>query len=151
VARGSVTKVISLNGTTHGRYAQNTINPDIGSVASLSGSGKVSGFGKSFVSASLHSVGFIANGSARGTLVMAGPKGTLTLSLTGAITQNGPASLPSRYTFKVVAGTGKFWNAHDTGTVSLRLTPKNSFGWLTQGTFSLVLTSAPVPASSGTR
>jgi hypothetical protein len=151
LARASATKVISLHGTLHGHYAQNTINPDVGSAAALSGSGMISGFGKSFVSASLHSVGFIANGSARGTVLLAGIKGTLTLSLTAATAQNGPAPLPSRYTFKVVVGTGKFWNAHDAGTVSLKLTPKNSLGWVTQGTFSLVLTSDPVPTPSRIR
>jgi hypothetical protein len=141
VAWASASKVIALNGTTHGHYIQNTINPDVGSIVTLSGSGTVRGLGKSFVSASLHSVGFIANSSARGTLVLAGPKGTLTLSLTGATQQNGPAPLPGTFTFKTIVGTGKFRNVHDVGTASLTLTPKQSYGPVTQGTFSLVLSS----------
>ena len=58
--------------------------------------------------ASLQSVGFIANGSARGTVVLAGRKGTLTLSLTGATEQKGPAPLPGTFTFKTVVGDVKF-------------------------------------------
>jgi hypothetical protein len=148
VARVSGTKVVELNGMTHGHYVQTTVNPDVGSFVTLGGSGMVSGFGKAFVSGSVQSVGFIANGSARGTLVLAGPRGTLTLSLTGATQQSGPAPLPGTFTFKTVVGTDKFWNVHDQGTGSLTLTPNHSYGLVTQGTFSLVLTSYPVPAAT---
>jgi hypothetical protein len=153
LARASAIKVIQLGGTITGHYVQNTINPDVGSVFTLNGSGNVNGFGKAFASSSLQSIGFIANGTARGVLVLAGPKGTLTLNLTGATHQNGPAGLPSSFTFKTSVGTGKFWNVHDQGTVSLVLSPKktfNSFNPVTSGTFSFVLTSYPVPTPSAT-
>jgi hypothetical protein len=150
VARAFATKVVELNGMTHGHYVQTTINPDVGSVVTLGGSGTVSGFGKAFVSGSVQSVGFIASGSARGTLVLAGPKGTLTLSLTGATKQSGPAPLPGSFTFKTIVGTGKFWKVHDQGTGSLTLTATQSFGLVSQGTFSLVLSSYPVPKAART-
>jgi hypothetical protein len=148
VARASATKVVELNGMTHGHYTQITINPDMGPIVALGGSGTVNGFGKAFVSGSVQSVGFIANGSARGTLVLAGPKGTLTLSLSGSTQQNGPAPLPGTFTFKTIVGTGKFWKVHDQGTGSLTLTRNKSYGLVTTGTFSLVLTSNPVPAAA---
>jgi hypothetical protein len=106
---------------------------------SLGGSGQISGFGKAYVSASISSVGFIATGAAHGTLVLAGSKGTITLSLTG--TQQGGPRVPTTFTFKTVVGTGKFWNAHDTGTATLTLTPKQMFGLVSQGGFALTLAS----------
>ena len=62
LGRASTTKVIVLDGTTHGHYVQNTFNPDLGSVVSLERFRYGDGFREN-VSASLHSVGFIANGS----------------------------------------------------------------------------------------
>ncbi len=150
IRKATAIKVIPLNGKISGRYVQTTVNPDVGSVLVLNGSGNVSGFGKAYVSGSVGSVGFIANGTARGTLTLAGPRGTITLSLTGAVAQNGPASLPSQFTFRILVGTGKFWKAHDQGTATLTLSPATSTSpstLVTNGKFALSLKSYPVPVA----
>src|SRR5262249_29713518 len=124
---------------------QNAVYPDSGSFANLGGTGNIIGFGKVYAaSATFYSVGFVSNGTAHGTLFIAGSKGTLTLSLTATTPQSGPAPLPGNYTYKTVAGTGKFWNTQDQGIASLTLTPKHKYGPVTLGTFVLTIASNAV-------
>jgi hypothetical protein len=150
VAKASATEVVQLHGTMQGQYVQNTVIPDVGSVFGLNGSGRVNGFGKANVAGSLHSVGFIANGHAEGTLVLTGRRGTITLSLVGAEPQNGPAGLPKEFTFAINAGTGRFRHVGDHGLATLSLQsggPSSGLNALLfQGTFKLTLKSYPVPA-----
>ena len=149
VARSSATEVVQLHGTMQGQYVQNTVIPDVGSVFGLNGTGRVNGIGKANVAGSLHSVGFIANGHAQGTLVLTGRRGTITLNLVGAEPQSGPAGLPQKFTFAITAGTGRFRHVGDHGSATLSLQsggPSSGLnGFLFHGTFKLTLKSIQVP------
>lgn len=117
--------VHALVGTGAGAYAVHRLLPDVGSSYELSGAGNVTKLGMVTVDAKLHSVGFIANGHAGGTLTFTNPRGSLTIELTGP-SQPGFAALPSHFSYQVLSGTGSFQNVHGTGTIDVRLTPASS-------------------------
>jgi hypothetical protein len=147
-ARGPIIRIIELGGTIHGHYTWNLGVPDAGGTYILGGSGKVHGIGKTDLAGNLHSIGFIAKGHAGGTLVLAGARGTITLSMTGAEQIGGPTSLPENFTFQITDATGKYKNVADQGTAKLMLARGSSttaMNSATHGTFKLVLTSFPVP------
>jgi hypothetical protein len=150
VARASAMQVVQLHGTMQGQYVQNTVIADVGSVFGLNGSGRLNGFEKANLAGSLHSVGFIANGHAQGTLVLTGRRGTITLILVGAEAQNGPAGLPRNFTFAITAGTGRFRHVGDHGSATLSLQSggpsSGTNAFVIHGTFKLTLKSYPEPA-----
>jgi hypothetical protein len=114
--------VHALVGTGAGAYAVHRLMPDVGSSYELSGAGNVTKLGMVTVDAKLHSVGFIANGHAGGTMTFTNPRGSLTIELTGP-SQPGFSALPSHFSYQVLSGTGSFQNVHGTGTIDVRLTP----------------------------
>jgi hypothetical protein len=145
---GPIIRLIQLDGTIRGHYTRNMSVPDAGGKYIIGGSGRVHGVGKTDVAGNLHSIGFIAKGQATGTLVLAGARGTITLSMTGAEQTGGPASLPEKFTFEITDATGKYRNVQDQGTATLVLAPGSSataMGSSTHGTFKLVLRSNPIP------
>jgi len=142
--------IVPLDGTFRGRYHQHNANPDVGSTFDFTGSGHVNKVGHTFVTGHIQSIGLIATGQAHGTLFLAGVHGTITLSLTGPVQHNGPKGLPDYFTFTIVGGTGKYTNATDTGTASLVTIPGHSTSHPNaggHGTFTLVLTSGPIPVT----
>jgi len=145
-----IIKVIRLNGSLHGTYRENVANPDTGAAYDFKGSGRVSGFGDGSMAGHLHTIGFIAVGRAQGELVLSGARGTITLKLLGPEQHGGPKALPDVFKFTVVAATGKYVNDHDSGTATIVTNPgRNSQAPIgqSQGTFTLVLTSYPVPST----
>jgi hypothetical protein len=139
---------IHLNGTLYGNYQVSALIPDAGSTYVLSGSGRVHGIGHASVTGEMHSLGFIAEGHAQGDVTLAGPRGTVSLHLTGVMQQGGFQGLPSVFSFSITGGTGKYRRVHESGRATLSLTPaQTSSGALSrgEGTFTLVLTPRPIP------
>jgi hypothetical protein len=94
------------------------------------------------LSGSIQSLGFIASGHAGGTLLVTLRGGTLTLKLTGP-TQMGFSPLPTKFSYVITAGTGKFHNRVGDpvgkGTVNVVLNPVNTSGAKQgQGTVTLI-------------
>ena len=82
------------------------------------------------VTGTLHSLGFIQQGHAGGTLTLSDSQGTLTLQLTGPVLDPCPgrfshhraaSPLPNQFAFEITGGTGAFENATGRGTASLQL------------------------------
>ena len=75
-------QLVVLQGLLSGSYSAHTF-PDVGTTYDLSGKGQVRPFGPMDVTGTLHSLGFIQQGHAGGTLTLSDSQGTLTLQLTG--------------------------------------------------------------------
>jgi len=106
---GTTTQV-SLNGTLTGDYhVAGQVNPDKGLHYVFSGNGSVKPLGHADVdvTGNLHSLGNVAEGQAKGLIVLSTPKGSLTLHLTGP-EQKGFAKLPDHFTFKITNSFGKY-------------------------------------------
>jgi len=150
VATQPIMLIVPLDGTFRGHYHQHAPDADQGSIFDLNGSGSVKGIGHAFITGHIRSIGLIAQGHAQGTLFLSGVHGTITLSLTGPLQHDGPKGLPDYFAFTIVGGTGKYSNATDTGTASLVTIPGHSTAHpnaRSHGTFTLVLTSNPIPVT----
>ena len=129
---------VVLHGLLSGSYSAHTF-PDVGTSYALSGQGQVQPLGPTNVTGDLHSLGFILQGHAGGTLTLSNSKGTLTLGLTGPL-QSGFSPLPGQFDYEITGGTGAFANATGQGTAFLVLLPAitpNPF--VQQGRFELSL------------
>lgn len=107
-----------LRGSTYGNYSTAASIPDAGHTDNLSGSGIVSPLGSVTVKGSVHSLGFIIQGHAEGTVKLTDGRGSVTVDLVGPL-QRGFASLPTNFTYKIVKGTGAFQGATGTGKATL--------------------------------
>jgi len=112
-------QLVVLQGLLSGSYSAHTF-PDVGTTYDLSGKGQVRPFGPMDVTGTLHSLGFIQQGHAGGTLTLSDSQGTLTLQLTGPL-QRGFSPLPNQFAFEITGGTDAFKNATGQGTAFLRL------------------------------
>ena len=112
-------QLVVLQGLLSGSYSAHTF-PDVGTTYDLSGKGQVRPFGPMDVTGTLHSLGFIQQGHAGGTLTLSDSQGTLTLQLTGPL-QRGFSPLPNQFAFEITGGTGAFANATGGGTAFLQL------------------------------
>lgn len=86
-------------------------------------------------------------GQATGRLVLSGPKGTLTVSVTGP-TQAARSGLPTTVTYTVVSGTGAFSRYAGKGTLKLGVTLQPAFD--DRGHFTVTATApigTPVPTT----
>ncbi len=134
---------VVLNGLLSGSYSAHTF-PDAGTSYALSGQGRVRPLGPTNVTGSLHSLGFILQGHAGGTLTLSDSKGTLTLGLTGPL-QSGFSPLPDQFDYEITGGTGAFAHATGRGTASLVLLPAITPNPLEhQGRFDLRLVGIPL-------
>jgi hypothetical protein len=109
---------IALNGEVSGSWSIQPGTPDSGETQTLKGSGTIQPLGTVQAQGTLHSTGFIAKGHATGTLILSNVQGSVTLQLTGP-PQSGFSAFPGQYTYKIVAGTGKYKCATDQGTAML--------------------------------
>jgi hypothetical protein len=109
---------VALNGEVSGRFLLAPGNPDVGSYQTLTGSGTVSPLGQVSASGTIKSPGFIARGRTTGTLDLSNANGSVTIRLTGPL-KPGFATLPRKFTFKIVAATGQYVGDVDTGTATL--------------------------------
>ena len=88
-------QLVVLQGLLSGSYSAHTF-PDVGTTYDLSGKGQVRPFGPMDVTGTLHSLGFIQQGHAGGTLTLSDSQGTLTLQLTGPLQRGSPPAQPVR-------------------------------------------------------
>ena len=121
------TQNLSLSGTVHGQYFAQSSNPDTGSTYSITAFGRISPLGRTAVTGSYQTPGFILNGTAHGSLTLTAAHGSLTLKLdqAGPIPQN--SSGGSRlFQFTITGGTGAYAGAQGSGTVNVTLDSSNS-------------------------
>ena len=143
---GTTTQV-SLNGKLTGDYhVAGKVNPDTGLDYVFSGNGSVSPLGHTHVTGNLHSLGNVAEGQAKGLIVLSTPYGSLTLHLTGP-EQKGLAKLPDEFTFKITNSSGKYLGDQGTGTVVFVPDPAGTSASPEHGTFTMVFVSGS-PVSS---
>jgi hypothetical protein len=129
-------KTVKLSGTVKGTYEDiGAIVRDQGLTFHFSGQGKVEPQGTVSLGGALREVGLIAGGRASGTLTLTTSQGSVTLTLTGP-KQNGPASLPNHFSFKITAATGAY--SRDVGHGTAVLTLKAGTEVVDGGTFQLV-------------
>jgi hypothetical protein len=134
----------ALAGTTgQGTFANpvvpGALSADQMTTYNLTGTATAAKMGAVKVTGTLHSVGFVLTGQATGQIALANGKGSVTLQLTGGV-QQGFSTLPTTFTYKVVAHTGAFIGLSDTGTLTLTVTPQ-VFNYIPQakGTFALTI------------
>jgi len=137
--------IFPLNGTFQGRFVDVDKIPDVGATFTASGSGHIRKLGDFALKGKVQTVGFIQVGPVRGTVVLQGANGTITLKLSAVERGTGALGLPGKYSYRVVGGTGLYTNAVDSGTARLSTVvskvPSSVFG-VQVGHFELVLKSA---------
>ena len=111
-----------FTGSGSGTYMGGGLIADAGRSYVLHGTADLQGQGHFQIAGGLHTVGFIRGGHAGGKVVLNGPNGSLLLQLTGP-TQDGPAGLPTQFTYTVLSGTGHYQNLQGTGTLQLTVVP----------------------------
>ncbi len=126
-----------LDGNLQGSYTIAPWFPDTGTQYDLSGSGYIQSLGQVTATGELHSIGFIPNGHATGTLTLQNANGTVTLQLVGP-SQPGFAPLPNHFHYTIVSATGAYTGMQGSGAIDLHLQP-NSSG--SGGTFTFKLHS----------
>jgi hypothetical protein len=136
-------KELLLNGQLSGNYSSRTF-PDVGTSYTLSGQGQVQPLGRTSMTGSLQSLGFVLHGFADGTLTLSSSKESVTLHLMGP-PQHGFAPLPNQFNYVILRGTGAFAQTMGRGTASLVLVPAETTNPLMhQGRFELHLVGIPI-------
>jgi len=138
VTTGTTTPV-SLKGTLVGLYhVAGKANPDKGLDYVFSGNGSIPALGQVLVhvTGNLHSLGNVAEGRAKGLVVLSTSKGSLTLHLTGP-EQKGFARLPDHFTFQITNGSGNYLHDRGTGSVDFRRIPAATSPSPEQGEFTM--------------
>jgi hypothetical protein len=110
----------ALHGSGDAVYTSTMHIPDTGTAYHIQGAGNFGALGVATVVGDIHSVGFILNGHATGTLTFSNARGSVTVELTGP-TQGAFASLPPQFHYQITAGTGAYQHLHDQGTLQLQL------------------------------
>jgi hypothetical protein len=109
-------------GTLVGSYTMADPMPDVGMSYSLTGQGAVAGLGRVSVNGSVHSLGFMAEGEAGGTITLSNHRGSLTLQLLGPM-QAGFSPLPTAFSYTVTGSTGAYMHVRGSGKATLQLRP----------------------------
>jgi hypothetical protein len=94
--------------------------PDAGRTTTLTGSGKVGPLGSVSAEGQFHAVGFIAQGTAEGTLTLSNSRGSVTVRLVGP-PRNGFSALPTSYRYTISQGTGHDKVLRGSGVADLTL------------------------------
>jgi hypothetical protein len=113
-------QTFALNGTLHGGYLLNGLNPDVGGTYQVGVEGKMTPLGQAGASAKIQTAGFIAQGVATGAMTIAAPRGNLKLQLTGPV-QSDPASLPATLSYTIIGGTRSYRGATGSGSIAITL------------------------------
>lgn len=99
--------------------------PDAGGTQNLNGGGRLRFLGRVHVAGSLHTPGFIQNGTTTGTLDVANSHGSIHLVLMGS-PQPGFSPPPSTLTYTINGGTGRYAHVSGHGTATLTEVPAGS-------------------------
>jgi hypothetical protein len=135
-------QAISLQGTVRGGYFVSIGIPDTGSTYRIGTVGRIAPLGQTSETAQVHTIGFIASGTATGTMTIRASRGSLTLKLTGPV-QPGFSPLPSTLSYTITGGTRAYQNASGSGTIAVTL--NQTFGSSNFGLISLNFHGNPVP------
>jgi hypothetical protein len=111
----------ALHGSGFAVFTSTMQIPDTGTAYQLQGVGAFAALGFVTITGELHSVGFIQNGHATGTITFTNANGSVTVALTGPA-QGGFAPLPHEFQYRITAGTGAYQNLRDHGTLHLQMT-----------------------------
>jgi hypothetical protein len=114
--------VLALSGAVQGGYAISGVIPDVGKTYQFGVAGRISPLGQTGDSGQIHTTGFIASGTATGTMTITAPRGAVKLQLTGPV-QPGFAPLPSTMSYTITGGTGAYKKATGTGSIAIVLSP----------------------------
>jgi hypothetical protein len=117
-----------LSGQGEGTFFNDAIQSGAGIDYHLSGEGQFAGVGQVSIHGSVHSVGFLAQGHAGGTITLTNVQGSVTLTLIGPA-QPGFSPLPVQFSYHASSGTGAYTHLPSQGTLSLVLaTQPNGLG-----------------------
>jgi hypothetical protein len=134
-------KPVSLKGTLKGNYhLSGAVIADTGLDYVFSGKGTIGALGHVDMTGNMHSLGYIAEGRATGSIILSIPKGSMTLQLTGP-EQNGFAHLPDHFKFKITNTSGKYLGDTATGTVVFVRDPARTSASPEHGAFTMVFVS----------
>jgi hypothetical protein len=130
-----VKTVASPSWQGHGRYTTTTASKTGVVTYQLQGSADYGRLGFFAIKGSIQTDGNKA-GQAHGRITLSDRRGTLTLDLVGP-TQKAHAGLPSKFTYKIVSGTGFF--AHYAGTGTIQMATPFWPGFNDKGHFDMAL------------
>jgi DNA/RNA endonuclease YhcR with UshA esterase domain len=119
-AQTSTTTTTATTGSPwagQGRFTLTTNSSTKAETYAFQGSATINSTTFYAISGTLTSVGN-KSGQATGKVVLSAPQGTLTITVTGA-TQSANAALPTKFTYKVVSGTGAFAKYNGTGSITI--------------------------------
>jgi hypothetical protein len=139
-------QAVALSGTARGSYVSRQSNPDVGTTYNFSARGRITPLGQTFDFGSFRTPGFIQNGQTQGRLTLAGPRGTVRLSITEVTPKTDDTANVFHFTYTITGGTGRFRHAQGTGTLDVTLTPSTSMAGSPRfghGKISLTFTSTP--------
>ncbi len=136
VATTTVATVAVPSLAAHGRFTVTAPNVGAGRPYTFNGSVEFGGLGFFTIKGSITSVGNIRTGQAHGRITISNRRGTLTLDLTGP-TQAANASLPTKFTYKVVSKTGVFASYGGQGTI--QLATHMFVGYANRGHFDMIV------------
>lgn len=105
----------------------------------LDGRASLAGFGAFHVSGSVHEMGDVRHGHARGHIVLANRFGSINLAVVGTRQKHGPRDLPHLFNYTVVGGTGEYAKMTGQGAARIVLTGGTGPGTdaTSGGTFSI--------------
>jgi hypothetical protein len=108
----------------------------------FNGTANLAAMGQVRITGTIHSVGFLLRGQAAGQLTFSNSRGSVTIQLTGPLQPGytGYPTLPTVFSYTVVARTGAFAQLADHGTLGLVVYPQ-LFNYTPQpfGTFAISL------------
>ena len=114
---------VRLSGQVRGTWQRQPEVPDAGGTYQLKGNGLVRPLGAVQATSTLHTPGLIAHGTTNGTVTLVTPRGALTVALTGS-SQRSFSSVPTKLSFAIQSGTGRYQGSTGSGVVQLALTPQ---------------------------
>ncbi len=131
---------LQLAGTVHGHYHAVGVPSYAGATFAATGTGKVSGIGRTTAKGDLYGSASLSQLTTEGDVTLKGSKGKVTIHLTGVPDPGGSQALPSVFSFAITSATGKYRGAHESGTATVTLEPGNAGAQATRGSFVLTLT-----------
>ncbi len=114
---------LPLSGQISGTWISPGATPDTGATQNLNGAGKISPLGDVQATGTLTAPGFVQNGRASGQFTISDSKGSVTIHLVGASLQPGFSSMPTKFYFSIVGGTGAYARAWGGGQATLTEIP----------------------------